>query len=262
MGKVTKRRKDLDRRNVKLTLEYLGTNYYGWQFIPGKPTVQGKVVEALETVLRHPVKLTGASRTDAGVHALGQVANFKTEREIELPRLQRALNGLLPPDIKVVDIEEVPEEFDARRSAKGKRYRYRIFNRSVPSPFEYRRSWFIPFELDVDSMREASRHLVGTHDFSSFYKRDRKKEVNTVREVNEIQIERNGFTVELVFYGRSFLRHMVRVMVATLVEVGKGELPPSAVKEILEAKDRSFAPYLAPPDGLYLEKVYYDEYPY
>lgn len=249
-------------RNVKLTLEYLGTNYYGWQFIPGKPTVQGKLKEALETVLRHPVKLTGASRTDAGVHALGQVANFKTEREIDLSRLQRALNGLLPPDIKVVEIEEVPLEFDARRSARGKRYRYRIFNRTVPSPFEYRRSWFIPFELDVNGMREASRFLIGVHDFSSFYKKDRKKEINTVREVNDILIERNGHSIDFVFYGRSFLRHMVRVMVATLVEVGKGELPPSALKEILEAKDRSAAPYLAPPDGLYLEKVYYGDYPY
>jgi len=249
-------------RNVKLTLEYLGTNYYGWQFIPGKPTVQGKLKEALETVLRHPVKLTGASRTDAGVHALGQVANFKTEREIDLSRLQRALNGLLPPDIKVVEIEEVPLEFDARRSARGKRYRYRVFNRTVPSPFEYRRSWFIPFELDVNGMREASRFLIGVHDFSSFYKKDRKKEINTVREVNDILIERNGHSIDFVFYGRSFLRHMVRVMVATLVEVGKGELPPSALKEILEAKDRSAAPYLAPPDGLYLEKVYYGDYPY
>ena len=249
-------------RNVKLTLEYLGTNYYGWQFIPGKPTVQGKLKEALETVLRHPVKLTGASRTDAGVHALGQVANFKTEREIDLSRLQRALNGLLPPDIKVFEIEEVPLEFDARRSARGKRYRYRIFNRTVPSPFEYRRSWFIPFELDVNGMREASRFLIGVHDFSSFYKKDRKKEINTVREVNDILIERNGHSIDFVFYGRSFLRHMVRVMVATLVEVGKGELPPSALKEILEAKDRSAAPYLAPPDGLYLEKVYYGDYPY
>lgn len=249
-------------RNVKLTIEYLGTNYYGWQFIPGKPTVQGKLKEVLETVLRHEVKLTGASRTDAGVHAFGQVANFKTERDLDLLRLQRALNGLLPPDIKVVGIEEVPLEFDARRSAKGKRYRYRVFNRSVPSPFEYKRSWFVPFKLNLDAMKEALRFLIGVHDFSSFYKRDRKKEVNTVREVNEILIEEKGYSVELVFYGRSFLRHMVRVMVATLIRVGVGEFPPTAVKEILEAKDRSAAPYLAPPDGLYLEKVYYSDYPY
>ena len=249
-------------RNVKLTLEYLGVNYCGWQIIPGRPTVQGKVKEALETILQHPVKLTGASRTDAGVHALGQVANFITERTIELTRLQKAINGLLPPDIKVISVEEVPLDFDARRSADGKRYRYRVFNRGVPSPFEYRRSWFVPFHLEVDAMREASQYLVGKHDFSSFYKRDRKKRVSTVREVNRITVERVGNFVEFVFYGRSFLRHMVRVMVATLIEVGRGRLFPEKVKEILERKDRTAAPYLAPPDGLYLEKVYYGDYPY
>ncbi len=249
-------------RNVKLTLEYLGTNYYGWQIIPGKPTVQGKLKEALEKILQHEVKVTGASRTDAGVHALGQVANFKTVKEIELYRLQRALNGILPPDIKVIDVEEVPSDFDSRRWARGKRYRYRIFNRDVPSPFEYRRSWFIPYELDIEGMREASRFLIGVHDFSSFCKKDRKREVNPLREVNEIEIFRDNNTIELVFYGRSFLRHMVRVMVATLVEVGRGKLKPTEVKEILEERNRERAPFLAPPDGLYLEKVYYRDYPY
>jgi tRNA pseudouridine38-40 synthase len=249
-------------RNVKLTLEYLGTNYYGWQIIPGKPTVQGKLKEALEKILQHEVKVTGASRTDAGVHALGQAANFKTVKEIELYRLQRALNGILPPDIKVIDVEEVPSDFDSRRWARGKRYRYRIFNRDVPSPFEYRRSWFIPYELDIEGMREASRFLIGVHDFSSFCKKDRKRKVNPLREVNEIEIFRDNNTIELVFYGRSFLRHMVRVMVATLVEVGRGKLKPTEVKEILEERNRERAPFLAPPDGLYLEKVYYGDYPY
>jgi len=247
-------------KNVKLTLEYVGTNYYGWQFIPNRPTVQGAVKKALETILRHEVKITGASRTDAGVHALGQVANFKTSREIELWRIQRALNGLLPSDIKVVKVEEVPLEFDSRRSAKGKKYRYRIFTRSVPSPFEYRRSWFLPLKLNVKEMERASKFLTGIHDFSAFCKREKKKNVNPVREINEISFEEKGNALEIVFLGRSFLRHMVRIMVATLVEVGKGKLTPFEVKELLERKER--IPLLAPPDGLYLEKVFYQDYPY
>jgi tRNA pseudouridine38-40 synthase len=249
-------------RNVKLTVEYLGTNYYGWQVLPDKPTVAGEITKALKTILREEVKLVGASRTDAGVHARGQVANFKTEREIPLERLKRGLNGLLPPDIKVVEVEEVPLDFDARRSARGKEYLYRIFNREVPSPFEYRRSWFFPFPLDIAAMREASYFLIGVHDFTSFSKRDRSREVNPVREVNEIRIEKSGNVVEIRVWGRSFLRHMVRVMAATLVKVGEGKLKPKEVKEILEMRNREGAPFLAPPDGLYLEKVFYEDYPY
>ncbi|TCK06428.1 tRNA pseudouridine(38-40) synthase TruA [Phorcysia thermohydrogeniphila] len=249
-------------RNVKLTIEYLGTNYYGWQILPGKPTVAGKITEVVEKILNHPVKLTGASRTDAGVHALGQVANFKTEKDIPLYKIQLALNGLLPPDIKIVNVEEVPLDFDARRSAQGKRYRYRVFNRKVPSPFEYKRAWFLPYELDFDAMEEAKKYLIGTYDFTSFSKADKRKQVNPVRTVNAIEILKKGDVVEFVFFGKSFLRHMVRVMTAVLVEVGKGRLRPEDVEFIREKRDRTFAPFLAPPDGLYLEKVYYGDYPY
>jgi tRNA pseudouridine38-40 synthase len=249
-------------RNIKLTIEYLGTNYYGWQILKGRPTVQGKIVEVLKKVLGHEIKLTGASRTDAGVHALGQVANFKTPKDIPLFRIQSALNGLLPEDIKVIEIGEVPLDFDSRRSAKGKRYRYRVYTRKVPSPFEYKRSWFVPFDLNLDSMKEAKKYLVGTYDFTSFSKQDRKKEVNPVRTIDSIEIRKEGDILEFLFFGRSFLRHMVRIMVATLIEVGKGRLSPEEVKEIREKRDRKFAPFLAPPDGLYLEKVYYENYPY
>ncbi len=249
-------------RNLKLTLEYVGTNYYGWQFIPGKPTIQGKLIEVLEKVLCHPVKLIGASRTDAGVHAFGQVANFFTDKNIPVFRLKKALNGLLPPDIKVREIEEVSESFHSRFSAVGKRYLYRIFNRDTPSPFEYRRSWFIPFELDLDAMKVASAYLIGVHDFSSFSKKDRKREVNPVREINDITFAVDGDVLEIRVLGRSFLRHMVRIIVATLVKVGAGKLSPEDVKNILESRDRTSAPYLAPPDGLYLEKVYYEDYPF
>ncbi len=249
-------------RNFKLTIEYLGTNYYGWQILPDKPTVAGEITKALRTILKQEVKLTGASRTDAGVHARGQVANFKTDREVEPERLLKGLNGLLPPDIKVVRVEEVPLEFDARRSSRGKEYLYRIFNRKIPSPFEYKRSWFFPFPLGVKRMEEASRFLIGVHDFTSFSKRDRSKEVNPIREVNEIKIEKLGEVIEVRVWGRSFLRHMVRVIVATLVKVGEGKLEPEEVGEILKGRDRRRAPFLASPDGLYLEKVFYEDYPY
>ena len=249
-------------RNIKLTIEYLGTNYYGWQLIPKKPTIQGELLKALEKILNHPVKLIGASRTDAGVHAFGQVANFFTDRDIPLYNLKKAVNGLLPPDIKIVEVEEVPEDFHSRFSATGKRYLYRIFNRDTPSPFEYRRSWFIPFELNLETMKTASVYLIGVYDFSSFSKKDRKKEVNPIREINKIAFEFSDNVLEIRVWGRSFLRHMVRVIVATLVKVGTGKLSPEDVKRILDAKDRSQAPYLAPPDGLYLEKVYYDDYPF
>ncbi|WP_163327555.1 tRNA pseudouridine(38-40) synthase TruA [Desulfurobacterium thermolithotrophum] len=249
-------------KNIKLTIEYLGTNYFGWQILPEKPTIQGEIIKVLEKILQHPVKLTGASRTDAGVHAFGQVANFRTEKEIPLYKLQSALNGLLPPDIKIVSVKEVPLEFDSRRWAKGKRYRYRIFNRKVPSPFEYKRSWFVPYQLDIPLMKKAKEFLIGTFDFTSFSKYDRKVDINPIRTVDNIEIVKKESHIDFIFYGRSFLRHMVRIMVATLVEVGKGKLRPEDIKEIREKKNRKFAPFLAPPDGLYLEKVYYDNYSY
>ncbi|WP_457678801.1 tRNA pseudouridine(38-40) synthase TruA [Thermovibrio sp.] len=252
----------MEVKNYKLTIEYLGTNYYGWQLLPNRPTISGEILKALKTLTGKEVKLTGASRTDAGVHAKGQVANFKIDREVNRKKLLRGLNGLLPPDIKVTRVEEVSLEFDSRRSAKGKKYLYRLFNREVPSPFEYKRSWFIPHPLNLKAMEEGAKALIGVHDFTSFSKKERKKEVNPIREVNRIKIEKRGQVIEFSVWGRSFLRHMVRVMVATLVKVGEGKLEPEEVKEILEARNRERAPYLAPAEGLYLEKVYYEDYPY
>lgn len=249
-------------RNIKLTIEYLGTNYYGWQVLPNKPTIQGKIADVLKRVLQHPIKLTGASRTDAGVHALGQVANFKTEKGIPLYKVQAALNGLLPPDIKVVSVEEVPLDFNSRKWSKGKRYSYRVFNRKMLSPFEYKRSWFVPYKLDVQAMEEASNFLIGTFNFSSFAKLGKDKNLNTLRTVNSIEIKKKENLIEFIFFGKSFLRHMIRIMVATLIEVGRERLLPEDVKRIRDKKDRRFAPFLAPPDGLYLEKVYYEDYPY
>ncbi len=248
-------------RNVKLTIEYDGSNYFGWQVQENLPTIQGKLKEAIRTITGEDVKITGASRTDAGVHALGQVANFLTGSNMDCSRMRRALNALLPHDIKVTNVEDVEMDFDSRRNARGKLYLYRIFNRDTPSPFEYRRSWFIRGEVDVESMRRASRYLIGTHDFSAFSKSDRKRKTTPIRTIKSIDIERKGNVITFSFLGESFLRHMVRVIVATLVEVGMGRLNPEDVKVILSSKDRRFAPFLAKPYGLYLVKVFYEKLP-
>ena len=241
-------------KNVKLTVEYLGTNYYGWQIQKGLPTVQGILKEKIERILNHKINLIGASRTDAGVHAFGQVANFKTEKELDLKVFVRGVNSLLPPDIKIVEAEFVDENFHARYSAKGKTYLYRIYTREIPSPFEYKRAWLFCRKLNVEKMIEASKHLIGVHDFTSFSKGIPD---SPVREVKKIEFEQKEDLIEIVFEGKSFLRHMVRIMVAVLVEVGKGNLKPDDVLEIREARDRKKAPFLAPPDGLYLVKVHY-----
>ncbi len=206
-------------------------------------------------------KVHSASRTDAGVHAFGQVANIIIDKDISDFSLRSALNSVLPFDIRIISVNTVSMDFNARRDAVGKLYEYRIFNRNVSSPFERLRSWFIPYKIDIDAMTDASKHLLGIHDFSSFFKRERKRKVNPVRQIDKIDITMNGFNVVINILGRSFLRHMVRAIVATLIEVGKGKLSPDSVKSILEKGNRKFAPFVAPPYGLYLKRVYYDNYP-
>ncbi len=249
-------------RNIKLTIEYDGTNYMGWQIQKHGKTIQGTIKEALEKILHHDVNLKGASRTDAGVHALGQVATFKTVKEIPLFKIQRALNGLLPPDIKVISAEEVPENFDPRKDAKGKTYLYRIFNRPVASPFECKRSWFIPQKLDVRILKNSLSFFKGTHDFTTFSKLSKDEDKNPVRTIDEIVVSRNEHTIEIRITGRSFLRHMIRVIVATAVEAATGKLAPDEIPDMFRAKNRQVAPFLAPPEGLYLIKIYYESYPF
>ncbi len=249
-------------RNIKLTIEYDGTNYMGWQFQKHGRTVQGTIKEALEKILHHEINLKGASRTDAGVHALGQVATFKTEKAIPLYKLQRALNGLLPYDIKIVSIEETDLSFDPRREAKGKTYLYKIFNRKVASPFEYKRAWFIPQNLDTDILRKSLLHFQGTHDFTTFSKLSKDENKNPVRTIDSITLHKNNHMIKIEITGRSFLRHMIRIIVATAVECAKGRLDPENIPEMFRARDRRLAPFLAPAEGLYLMKIYYEDYPF
>jgi len=244
-------------RTIKLTIQFDGTAYHGWQTQQQDRTVQKTVQDALATILNRPVKLHGSGRTDAGVHALGQAAHFVAESSMDIEKLKNGLNSLLPGDIAVRGLEEVATGFHARFSAQRRVYWYFIWNYPDRSPFYDRYSWHIRTELHTGLMRDAAGCLVGVHDFSSFQGSDRQ-EVNPVREVTRVRFKRTGkhlilFEIE----AGSFLRHMVRNIMGALAEVGLGRLPAMAVEEILEKKDRRCAPATAPAHGLFLKEVKY-----
>lgn len=244
-------------RNVKLTIEYDGTDFHGWQRQPNERTVQGVLEEAIAQVLGHRVRLIGASRTDRGVHALGQVANFKTTSKLPLEAMLKAFNALLPEDVVIREIEEVPLDFHARYGAKSKVYEYRLLSWPIRSPLERRFSWHVADSLDIEAMRECCRMLIGMHDFSSFMLSGSDTK-NPIREMRRAEILlRPPHHITFVFEATGFLRGMVRSIVGTLVDVGRGKLNPMQFKEIMEAKDRSRASITAPPQGLFLVEVKY-----
>jgi tRNA pseudouridine38-40 synthase len=243
-------------RNIKLTIEYDGTGYNGWQVQPNARTVQGVIEGILAQITGERVRLVASSRTDSGVHALGQVANFKTSSSLDTRSFLRALNGLLPEDIRVKDVEEVDEAFHARFSAKQKVYEYRILNGEVHSSLCRHFSWFIPGKLDLARMREAAMKLVGRHDFSSFCSAGSMHKT-TAREIYGIQVGRRRGFVVIRIEANAFLKQMVRNIVGTLVEVGRRKLTPSEFGAILEARDRRKAGIAAPAKGLFLVKIHY-----
>jgi len=241
---------------VKLTLEYDGTNFCGWQLQPSEPTIQGTLERALTTVLRETVRLRAAGRTDAGVHARGQVAVFRATRTPELGSLSRSVNALAGPDISVVGAELVPEGFDPRRSARSRLYAYYMLNRRAPSPLWRKRAWHVSYPLDVGAMGEAAALLIGEHDFSSF--RDANCDAtNPVRRGIRSDVSRDGDVIVYNIETTAFLRHMVRTIVGTLVAVGSGSLSVERFHEILLARDRTRAGVTAPAHGLYLMAVRY-----
>lgn len=252
-------------RHFKLTIAYDGTDFHGWQIQANKPTIQGEIVNVLQRVTQEKIFLHGAGRTDAGVHALGQVASFKTQSALAAQEFQRALNALLPATIRIVEATEVGPDFHARWSALRKTYRYRLYRGKVVPPALCRYVLHYPFPLDEDAMREAAARFVGTHNFTAFAasadSEDEERERSMEREIFSVELARTPDNEELVFAvsGRSFLRYMVRKMVGTLLEVGRGKLKPGDIDHLYEIEDRSKAGPTVPPQGLVMVEVQHQE---
>ncbi len=249
-------------RNFKLVLAYDGSDFAGWQVQPDSATIQGTLASAIGRVTGEKVLPQGSGRTDAGVHALGQVATCALESPIPAGNLLKALNDLLPASIRVLEVSEAELEFHARKSARGKTYRYRICRGAICPPFLARYVWHHPYPLDENAMRQASALVLGEHDFTSFAAVDpeRGKEENGVSNVRRISLSGWDREAEELIYtvrGSGFLHHMVRNLVGTFVLVGKGTLRPEDISRILQAKDRSAAGATAPAHGLYLVNVEY-----
>jgi tRNA pseudouridine38-40 synthase len=244
-------------RNIKLAIEYDGTNYHGWQIQPNAVSIQETIEDRLKKITQEEIRLIAAGRTDAGVHAIEQVANFFTKSQLDINNIQRGLNSLLTPDIIIKEISEAEQDFHARYSAKSKIYRYVILNQRFPSPLYRNFSWFIPFKLNIKEMKNAVQCLIGEHDFSSF-KASRCNSHNPIREVYGISLHKDtkGFII-FEIEANAFLKQMVRNIVGTIADVGKGKIGVSKFEEILRAKDRKKAGITAPPQGLFLVKIKY-----
>jgi tRNA pseudouridine38-40 synthase len=252
-------------RNLKATICYDGTDFAGWQVQPGLLTVQGALADVLERITGEQTKVTGAGRTDAGVHASGQVANFKTSSNIATHNLERAVNSMLAPRIRIDHIEEVPDGFDARRNALRKLYRYSILIAEFPDPLLSRYTWQLRSDLDTDLMKEAAQHLVGKHDFTSF-RGSLGVDRSPMRTVYSLDIDRIPATypgnerdtlLAIDICADGFVYKMVRNIVGTLVEVGRKKISPQRLGEIRDALDRQQAGPAAPAQGLCLISVEY-----
>ena len=244
-------------RNFKIIIEYDGSQYCGWQRQNNDPTIQETIEKALMKMTDQKISVIGSGRTDAGVHAYGQVANFKCDTRLSAGDFLGGLNSLTPEDIVIAACEEVPDEFHARFCATSKIYQYCILNRSNPAAIMRQYAWHIRKALDLDAMRTALPHLIGSHDFKAFEGAGSPR-AHTIRKVYEVDLrkENDGYVV-FEIEADGFLRYMVRNIVGTLVQVGLGKITPEDVKHILEIKDRTLAPATAPAHGLFLKTVKY-----
>jgi tRNA pseudouridine38-40 synthase len=249
-------------RNLKLILSYDGTEFSGWQVQPAAPTVQGTLASAIGRITGEKVLPQGSGRTDAGVHALGQVVTFVTESSVPTQNFLKALNDILPASVRVLDVAEAPAEFHARHSTRGKTYRYRIYREAICPPFLARYVWHFPYPLDVQAMMRAGERVIGEHDFTSFAAVDPERgrddgPVSKVKKIFSSQWEVDGGELIYTVRGSGFLHHMVRNLVGTFILVGKGTLQPQDIARILAAQNRSAAGPTAPASGLYLVEVEY-----
>lgn len=243
-------------RTLKLIIEYEGTHLCGWQRQDNGPTVQQHLEDAIRVMTREDTQLLGASRTDSGVHAIGQVASFKTMRDISPFGFRRGINTSVPPSIAVRSIEEVHEGFHPRFDAIGKHYRYTVLNRSPPSPTRRAHSWHRAQPLDLDAMRAAAQVLLGEHDFAAF-RAAGCGAATTNRRIDRIDFERTGDEVTIDVWGNAFLRNMVRILAGCLVDAGQGRLSPKELERVMDSRDRREAGQTAPAQGLTLIEVFY-----
>ncbi len=244
---------------VKLVLSYDGTRYVGWQVQPNGPSIQAELERALGTLHKEPVRVTGAGRTDSGVHARAQVASFAVERPLPASAYVKGTNALLPEDVAVHGAEVREAPFDARRDARGKRYRYRIENLPTRAPLTRLQAWQVFRPLDVAAMQAAATPLLGRHDFGAFRAADCEA-AHAVRELRRLEVLADGQgRIEVVAEATAFLKHMVRNLVGTLVEVGLGARAAASMEDLLASRDRRLAGRTAPPQGLLLDEVFYEE---
>lgn len=243
--------------NYKLIIQYDGARYKGWQRLgQGENTIQGRIEQVITDMAGKPVEIVGSSRTDAGVHALAQVANVKLAQTVDEVKMRNVLNHNLPPDISILSVERVADNFHARFDAKAKTYLYKIWNEHHSHPFMRRYSMHVKKKLNVDEMRKAARYFLGEHDFTA-YSNAKANKKKTVRTIYSLEIEPHDGFIDIRVRGNGFLYNMVRKIVGTLIEIGMGEKRADEVSGIIASKDRSMTGRLAEAQGLYLEKIEY-----
>lgn len=245
-------------KKIKVTIEYDGSAYSGWQYQTNGVSIQEIFEKALHKITKAKTSVSASGRTDSGVHAEAQVAHFSTNSKMTGLQLLRALNSILPGDIVVKQVEEVPVEFDARYWAVRKIYRYTILNRDYPSALHRGRVWFIPHSLDLAAMKRAGKYLLGEHDFSAF-RASNSNSKNAVRKLFRLDFKKDQDFIHMTFEGSGFLKYMVRNIVGTLVKVGQGQMRAKQVQDVLNSRDRKQAGPTAPPHGLCLVKVIYGD---
>lgn len=243
-------------RNIKIIIEFDGSNFCGWQKQPKGRTVQQTIEKAISKATNEDVEINGSSRTDAGVHAKGLVANFFTNSTIPGDKFREAINSRLPEDVSIVKSEEVDENFHARYSSKGKTYSYTIINRYERLSLGHQYLYHYRYQLDIEKMKKACQYFIGKHDFSAFMSPGSSIKT-TVRTISDIHIEQKGNKIVVYVTGDGFLYNMVRIIVGTLLKIGNGKLEPEDIPEIIKEKNRKRAGMCVPPNGLILEKVFY-----